>query len=239
MIGTLGLAFAAGALTILSPCVLPLLPIVLGSASAKSKWGPLALGLGVVLSFVAVGLFVALIGFSIGLDGRFFRYIAAGILLLIGLALLVPLIQNKFSNFAAPISAWANNKLGKISDTGVLGQFGVGLLLGTVWSPCVGPTLGAASLLAAQGKDILQVSLTMAAFAIGVGIPLILIGMASRSILQKSRGTILSASKGFKSLLGVILVIVALLILSGYDKKIEGILVEASPAWLTKLTTQF
>jgi cytochrome c-type biogenesis protein len=239
MFGTLGLAFAAGALTILSPCVVPLLPIVLSTAATKSKWGPLALGAGVVLSFVTVGLFVALAGFSIGLDGGFFRSIAAVILVFIGLVLLIPALQNRVSILAAPISAWAQERLGGFSSNGSAGQFGVGLLLGTVWSPCVGPTLGAASLLAAQGKDIFHVALTMIAFAIGVGIPLVVIGLASRSVLQKSRGTILAASRTFKSIMGVILMGLGLLILSGYDKHVESALVAASPEWLTHLTTSF
>jgi cytochrome c-type biogenesis protein len=239
MFGTLGLAFAAGALTILSPCVVPLLPIVLSTAATKSKWGPLALGAGVVLSFVTVGLFVALVGFSIGLDGGFFRSIAAVILVFIGLVLLIPALQNRVSILAAPISAWAQERLGGFSSNGSAGQFGVGLLLGTVWSPCVGPTLGAASLLAAQGKDIFHVALTMIAFAIGVGIPLVVIGLASRSVLQKSRGTILAASRTFKSIMGVILMGLGLLILSGYDKHVESALVAASPEWLTHLTTRF
>jgi cytochrome c-type biogenesis protein len=239
MFGTLSLAFLAGALTILSPCVLPLLPIVLTTAGSKSKWGPVALGVGVTLSFVAVGLFVALIGFSIGLDGRFFRSIAAAILVLLGLILFIPALQNRFALLAAPASAWAEQRLGGLSSNGSAGQFGVGLLLGTVWSPCVGPTLGAASLLAARGKDIFQVALTMSSFAIGVGIPLVLVGLASRSLLQKTRGKLMSASGTFKSVLGVILVLLGLMIVSGYDKRAEAALVEASPEWLTKLTTQF
>jgi cytochrome c-type biogenesis protein len=239
MITTLGLAFLAGALTILSPCVVPLLPIVLATAGSQTKWGPVALGLGVVLSFVTVGLFVALVGFSIGLNGHFFRTIAAAILVFLGLVLLIPSLQNRISLLASPLSAWAQNRMGGISSAGALGQFGVGLLLGTVWSPCVGPTLGAASLLASRGKDIFQVALTMSAFAIGVGIPLVIIGMLSRSVLQKSRGTLMSASSKFKSVLGIILVILGTLIISGYDKHVEAALVEASPDWLTNLTTKF
>jgi cytochrome c-type biogenesis protein len=239
LIGALGLAFLAGALTILSPCVLPLLPIVLSTAASKSKWGPVALGVGVVISFVTVGLFVALIGFSIGLDGGVFRSIAAVVLCVIGLVLLVPALQNRFAVLAGPASAWAQEKLGAISTSGSLGQFGVGFLLGTVWSPCVGPTLGAASLLAAQGKDLLHVTLTMSSFAIGVGIPLVVIGLLSRSLLQKTRGTLMSASSKFKSVLGVILVALGLLIVSGYDKRVEAALVDASPEWLTVLTTRF
>ena len=76
-IGTLGLAFLAGLLSILSPCVLPLLPIVLGAAASEHRLGPIALAAGVALSFVAIGLFIATIGFGLGLDGDVFRFVAA------------------------------------------------------------------------------------------------------------------------------------------------------------------
>lgn len=236
MLGHLILAFAAGSLSIFSPCVLPLLPIVLGTAASQGRLGPLALGAGVVLSFVSVGLFVALIGFSIGLDAGFFRVLASVMLIIIGFVLLVPVYQDRLAVIAGPVSGWGQ---GGFSDTGAAGQFGIGLLLGTVWSPCVGPTLGAASLLAAQGKDLFQVAMTMVSFGVGVGVPLVLIGLLSRSLLQKMRDRMMSASKGFKALLGVIFILLGGLILVGLDKKAEEALVDASPAWLTELTTRF
>ena len=79
----------------------------------------------------------------------------------------------------------------------------------------------------------------MIAFAIGVGIPLVVIGLLSRGVLQRSRGKLLAASHRVKSLLGVILIGLGLLILSGYDKRVEAAMVAASPEWLTRLTTQF
>ncbi|MGB8313932.1 MAG: cytochrome c biogenesis CcdA family protein [Aestuariivirga sp.] len=241
MLTSLGLAFLAGALSILSPCVLPLLPVVFGSAAAQGRSGPLALGAGVVVSFVSVGLFVAVLGFSIGLDGGVFRAIAAALLVLIGVILLVPFLQGRLALALAsgPVAAWAEARLSKIAGQGAAGQFAVGILLGAVWSPCVGPTLGAASLLAAQGKDLVNVAATMAAFAVGVAVPLILIGSLSRGILQPARHRMLKAGKGFKAFLGATLVLAGGLILAGLDKPLEAVLVAASPAWLTELTTRF
>lgn len=233
------LAFAAGSLSILSPCVLPLLPIILGTAASQGRAGPLALGAGAVLSFVSVRLFVALIGFSIGLDAGFFRALASVILIVIGLTLLIPNYQNRLAVVAGPVSSWGQERLEGFSSTGATGQFVVGLLLGTVWSPCVGPTLGAAALLAAQGKDLFQVVVIMVSFGLGVGVPLVLIGLLSRGLLQKLRDRMLTASNGLKVFLGAILILLGGLILTGLDKKAEAAFVDASPAWLTELTTRF
>lgn len=238
-LGTLGLAFIAGLLSVLSPCVLPLLPIVLGAAAAEHRLGPAALAAGLALSFVAIGLFVATIGFSIGLDGDFFRVIAAVMLILIGGILLVPAAQVRLAAAAGPLSNWTEQRFGGFSTSGLAGQFGVGLLLGAVWSPCVGPTLGAASVLAARGQDLPQVALTMLAFGIGAALPLLFLGMLSRASLMRWRDRLLGAGSGMKSLLGWLLVLVGLLILTGFDKRIETFLVTISPDWLTTLTTRF
>ena len=79
---------------------------------------------------------------------------------------------------AAPLANWANGRLEGRDTGGPAGQFGVGVLLGAVWSPCVGPTLGAASLLAAQGRDLGQVALTMFVFGLGAALPLLALGIA-------------------------------------------------------------
>lgn len=99
---SLPLAFAAGLVSILNPCVLPLVPVVLGTAVSEHRWGPVALVAGVALSFLALGLFVAVIGFSIGLDAQVFRVAAALILVLVGALLLVPATQYRFAAVAAP-----------------------------------------------------------------------------------------------------------------------------------------
>jgi cytochrome c biogenesis protein CcdA len=239
MIGAFGLAFVAGLLSILSPCVFPLLPIVFGTAASEASGGPLALGLGVALSFVAVGLFVATIGFGIGLDGDVFRLVGAALMAATGLFLAIPALGERLAIAGGPLSDWADRRIGAIGSKGVAGQFGVGVLLGAVWSPCVGPTLGAASVLAAQGKDLGQVALTMASFGVGAAVPLIAVGALSRRAFLAYRSTALKGGKVTKIALGGSLIVLSALILAGADRALETALVNASPAWLTALTTRF
>src|SRR5947207_1178667 len=130
--GNVGLAFAAGVLSTLSPCVLPLLPIVFAAATSEHRAGPMALAAGLALSFVALGLFVALIGFSIGLDSDFVRAVAAALLITIGLVLVVPQFQLNFALATAPMSGWIERRVVGFSTAGLWGQFGVGILLGAL-----------------------------------------------------------------------------------------------------------
>jgi cytochrome c-type biogenesis protein len=226
-------------LSTLSPCVLPLLPIVLGAALGQHRLGPVALAAGLSLSFVVVGLFVATLGFAVGLDQDVFRYAAAALMIGIGVVLLMPRLQAQFALAAGPVGQWAQERTGTFSGRGLGGQFAIGLLLGVVWSPCVGPTLGAASVLAARGENLGAVALTMLAFGIGAALPLVAIGMMSREALLRWRGRMMAAGSGGKLLMGGVLLGVGLLILLGLDKKIEAVLVDWSPAWLTTLTTRF
>ncbi|MGB8398516.1 cytochrome c biogenesis CcdA family protein [Bradyrhizobium sp.] len=237
--GALALAFAAGLLSILSPCVLPLLPIVLGAAVAAHRLGALALAAGLALSFTSLGLLLAVAGFGLGIDAGFFRVAAAAIMIVLGMILIVPSWQARLAVAGGPVSAWADRRFGGIASSGLAGQFAIGLLLGAVWSPCVGPTLGAASLLASQGRDLPRVALTMAVFGIGAGLPLILLGLLSRATLMRLRSRLMSAGALGKGLLGAAFIVIGAAIVSGADKKIEAVLVEASPQWLTTLTTSF
>jgi cytochrome c-type biogenesis protein len=235
----IALALLAGLLTTLSPCVLPLVPIVIGTALAEHRLGPVALAAGLALSFVAVGLFVATVGFALGLNADLFRSVAAALLILAGGVLLLPRLQLQLATAVGPIGTWAQAHAGAIVTRGLGGQFAVGLMLGAVWSPCVGPTLGAASVLAARGENLAVVALTMAAFGIGAALPLLALGAMSREAMTRWRGRLLAAGSGGKALMGVVLVATGTLILAGLDKRIEAILVDALPAWLIELTTRF
>lgn len=239
LLGSATFALLAGVLSTLSPCVLPLLPIVLATAVGEHRLGPLALATGLAVSFVAIGMFIATVGYGIGLDAEFFRLLAALLLIGIGVILMVPQLQTQFAAVAAPVSGWAESSFGGFNTGGLYGQFALGLLLGAVWSPCVGPTLGAASVLASQGEDLGQVSFIMLAFGLGAALPLLLLGLLSRETMLRWRDKLAGAGKGGKLVLGTLLVVVGLAIVSGFDKRLEAALVDASPAWLTEITTRY
>jgi cytochrome c biogenesis protein CcdA len=202
-----------------------------------------ALALGLVTAFVTIGLFVATIGFSIGLDQDIFRNASAVLLAGLGIVLLSGALQARFALATAGVSNAGNRMMARIVPTdaasGLGGQVLLGLVLGAVWSPCVGPTLGAASVLASQGRDLGAVAAVMIAFGLGTALPLLAIGSLSRQALGRWRGRMLQAGKSGKMLLGGVALAVALLILSGADRALEAQAVAASPAWLTDLTTRF
>lgn len=231
------LAFGAGALTILSPCVMPLVPIVLGSAAQKSRLGPLALAGGLVASFTVAGFLLATIGVASKFDGEIVRTFAAVMLFAAGLVLLLPPAQRLLTSFLTPLADWAGRKQQGLDRFGLAGQAAIGVLLGLVWTPCVGPTLGAATALAAEGKDLSSVALTMAAFGLGIALVLLILAMATQTMLARWRRHLMSGGARGKLALGGLLVIVSLSIVSGLDHLTEGYLVEASPDWLLNLTT--
>lgn len=231
------LAFAAGALTILSPCVLPLVPIVLGSAAQRHPAGPVALAAGLIASFTSVGFVLAVFGLRLGVDADQLRATGAAILGAAGIFLLIPKLQELAADAAAPLVGWAGERQQRFENGGLLAQAAIGVLLGLVWSPCVGPTLGAAIALAAQGQELPSVALTMAAFATGIAAVLVGIALTGRSLFMQMRGGLAAKARLGKILLGGILLLVSLLILSGVDKIIEGAFVSAAPDWLVELTT--
>jgi cytochrome c-type biogenesis protein len=229
------LALAAGVLSILSPCVLPLVPIVLGTAVAEHRFGPLALAAGLAVSFTAIGLFVATIGYAIGFDGEVFRQAGAALLIAIGAVLVMPSWQARVALAAGPISSWTQQKFDHASHGGLARQFGVGAMLGAVWSPCVGPTLGTASALAAQGRDLGQAALMMLMFGLGSALPLLLLGQLSREAQMRWRGRLLLAGNSGKAVLGCVLIAGGALVLLNLDQAFEAWLIKAVPQYIMYL----
>ena len=236
---TYGLGLLAGALSTLSPCVLPLVPVLVAAAVNAHRWGAMALGIGLALSFTIVGIFLAVLGASLGLDPETFRTAGALILALFGVILLVPKLQELFAQATSALGNSGNQLLARMTFDGLAGQFLVGTLLGIVWSPCVGPTLGAATTLASQGRNLGQIGLLMLIFGIGAAAPLVLLGSLSRASMLKVRGRLLSVGKYGKQVFGLVMLALGVLIATGVDKSLEAWILDQTPAWLTAVTTKF
>ena len=237
--GSLALAYLAGLVTILNPCVLPLVPLVVGSALGRSRWGAAALVAGLVLSFSTIGLLVIAFGYSIGLDEGKLRTFAGVLLVAAGVILTWPRAQVALSMAGAPISNRANRALSKISGRGAAGQFLVGTLLGAAWAPCVGPTLGVAIAAASTGSNLAGAFGVFLVFGLGVATSMLAFAHGSRKALASRRTVAQAIATYGKPAFGVILVIVGGLMLTGLDRAMEAAVLEALPDWLARFTTRF
>ncbi|HUK08673.1 MAG TPA: cytochrome c biogenesis CcdA family protein [Stellaceae bacterium] len=232
------LSFLAGALTSVSPCVLPLIPILLGSAFQEHPGGPLALTLGLALSFTTLGVALSSIGFILGVGADTLRIAAAVLMACFGTILLSASLQERFALIGTPIMNRANTLLSGMSKAGLAGQFGLGLLLGLIWAPCAGPTLGAAVGLAANGGTALRAALMMFLFSLGTATPILALAYGSRRLASHGRsGMRLFGSVG-KPAMGVALLAIGIFVLSGIDKTVEASLTQAMPDWLLDLVTR-
>jgi cytochrome c-type biogenesis protein len=234
----LALSYAAGALSTLSPCVLPILPIVLFGVLERNAWGPLALAAGLAASFATVGVAIASFGFSIGLDPATLRSGVAGLMVGIGVVLLVPAFQARLAGFAAPVATGGQLLLDRLRPAGLGGQFVLGVLLGAIWSPCSGPTLGAAIGLAAQGETVGKAAAIMLTFGLGAATPILALAYGSRQAIFSRRDWLARMSRVGKPLMGAAFVSIGAFVLTGLDKIVEASLTRAMPDWLVTVTTR-
>lgn len=230
------LAYVAGLLTLINPCVLPVLPIVLAGALQASRFGPLALASGMGLAFVTLGFGVIAAGHSIGLTEQTVAQAGAVLMILFGLVLLVPQFSARFANATAGVSARADRGIHDLEVQGWQGQFAGGLLLGAVWSPCVGPTLGGAISLASQGDELFRAFLIMVFFALGIGSVAVALGYGARAALQRRMGQLRRLAQSSRPILGGVFIFVGLAILMRWHHIAEAWLLDHMPIWLQDLS---
>ena len=229
-------AYAAGLLTLINPCVLPILPIVLASALNADRRGPIALAAGLGVAFVIVGIGVNAFGAAIGLDDVLIGQIAAALMVVFGLVLVTPRLGAAFATATAGVANRADAQLNDVDGDNLRGQFLTGVLLGAVWSPCVGPTLGAAIALASQRAELLWVTAVMIAFALGVATFIIGLGMGAREAISKRSAKLRGIAERSKPILGAVLIAVGAALLFGLHHRIEAWLLDVMPIWLQDLS---
>ncbi|MCQ0969204.1 sulfite exporter TauE/SafE family protein (plasmid) [Paracoccus sp. TK19116] len=233
---TLILAYLAGLLTLINPCVLPVLPIVLASAASKHRLGPVALAGGMSASFVLFGIGIAALGRAIGLSGEGLTQIAALAMIAFGAALLLPQAGTLFQTATAGLAARADAGIDRTADAGLGGQAVAGALLGAAWSPCIGPTLGGAIALASQGESLLWASAIMLAFAAGVSTLILALAFGARGILMRNRARAQAFAQRARPAMGLVFIGVGVAMLSGLMRMIETFAVQNLPIWLQDLS---
>ena len=234
---SLAFAFLAGTLTILNPCVLPLVPVVLSGARARGVGAPIALAAGLALTFGIVGTVLASSGAELGDTGAV-RLVAAVLMTVFGLAR-VPAIGHRLETVLLPLTQWSEGAAARLPSAGLLGAAGMGAVLAIAWAPCFGPSLGAAISLAAAGGSQAHVFATMTVFALGAAASLLTAGFVLGRPTGRGRAAAGRTAQIGRTLLGVSFILVGLAILTGYDKIIEAKIVEAMPDWLVLFATQY
>lgn len=212
-ISLLGLALLAGLVTILSPCILPILPILVGRALQSHRHGPLALVLGLALSFALTG---SLLGLSTQFLGPLTSALRQGSIVLLFLLG----ISSAFPKLSYARFSFLNTHAPEPKRQGLWGEFWVGTQLGLVWVPCAGPILGSIITLVAVKQAVLPGFLALLAYALGAGVPMLVIAYSSKNIVQKMRwiyphmGTIQRTS-------GILIAASAIAISLGWDNKVQ------------------
>ena len=230
------LAYAAGLLTLINPCVLPVLPIVLVSALNASRLGPVALAAGMSVSFVTAGVLVTAFGSSIGLTQDLLADIGAFLMIAFGVVLLVPVFARGFETATAGFAASAGSRMNTLDGFSLKGQFLGGLLLGAVWSPCIGPTLGSAIALASQGENLGVATLIMVFFALGVSTLIIGLGLGAREAIRTRANALRGLAMRSKPILGAVFIAVGAMLLLRFHHVIEAWALDVMPLWLQDLS---
>ena len=229
----LGLSVAAGSLTTLSPCVFPLLPLVLGGALQGHRLAPVAMGLGMTASFAAIGMALGALGPALGLDADTVRIGGAALLIAFALVMLVPALGDRFSQWMLPIATAANAASARLDGRSLISAAALGAVLGLVWSPCSGPLLGSALTLVASEGGVARGGVVLALFGVGAAIPLVAVAYASRSGFSRVRDWLLGRIDRVRHGFAVLLGLMGIGILTGADKWVEARVLQWLPdAWV-------
>lgn len=209
-----GFALCGGLLTILSPCVLPILPLVLGRSFQSHRFGPVMLVLGLVGGFAIAGSLLGIASSWLTGFANLLRNVAVGLLFGLGVLSIFPSLSYRL------LSRWQFGKSWQPHVPGLWSEFWIGTQLGLLWTPCAGPALGSILVLAAVQHQILGALVLLTAYGLGAGIPLLLIAYTSRH-LSISWQRLLPYTGIFQQIGGMLMAGTAIAILLGWDVEIQ------------------
>lgn len=212
----LALALLAGVLTIAAPCILPMLPILLGTSIGQaSRSRPAFIALGFVLAFSACALLFGLSATALGLSQDTLRDGAILLLLVFGMLMLW---KRPLALLSERLSGLLNlaNDIGNRAGAGNAGGLVLGMTLGAVWTPCAGPVLGSILTLVATAHDLGRAALLLLCYAIGAGIPMLVIAYGGQVVSTRVR-SIARYAAPMQQAFGVVVMLTAWAMYFQYD----------------------
>lgn len=226
-------AFIAGIVTVLSPCVLPLLPVILASSTLSGKKRPIGIIVGFVLSFTTMTLAFSILVQQFSISPNVHRLTAAVIFIIMGTVLAVPTLKSIFELNAGRAVGHLSSQ--SASGEGLMGGLAAGAGLGLAWTPCVGPIMAAVITLAMNQETTWHSAFVALAFSIGTSLPMgaaVLFGskLYSRVAFLKKNSALIQQA------MGVIILLVGIAILMGIDRQIQIALFKLFPEWESTLT---
>lgn len=224
----LAIAIVAGVLTVASPCILPILPIILGvSIGQNSRTRPLFIVAGFVLVFSAAAILLSVLTRSIGLNPNTVRTVGVAVLAIFGVLLVWPVpfeaFMLRFNRMFSRLST-----LGASAGAGNLGGFILGMTLGIVWTPCAGPVLASVLTLVALQRELAVAVILLVAYAVGAGFPMLVIAYGGQYL--GTRITFVARyARALQAFFGLLILLLSVAIYFNYDVQIYSILLKDFP----------
>ncbi|MEX0895617.1 MAG: DUF3179 domain-containing (seleno)protein [Patescibacteria group bacterium] len=235
MLLLLPIAFISGILTVFSPCVLPVLPIILASGIDGKIGRVRGVIVGLVITFTLATLLLATVVRTLGISVDAIRDFAVVLLVLFGITLAFPAIWNRVLAFVERY--WRVQPVTN-EGSGFGGGFITGVSLGVVWTPCIGPIVATVATLAAVSTFSLGMVGVAFAYALGAGIPLYFIARGGQRVTSKLT-VFKTNNEQIRQVFGVIVLATALMIFVGIDRKLQAWTLDNLPESWTQIVTQF
>jgi cytochrome c biogenesis protein CcdA len=212
----IALAFAAGLLTAAAPCILPLLPVLLGaSIGRQDRWRPLFLAAGFIIAFSGFAILFGSFSTVLGLSHDTLRTVSVILLGSFGVLLLWPQPYERLMTRFHGLLSFADNIVAR-AGSGNAGGLVVGLALGVLWTPCAGPVLGSILTLIATSENLAHAALLLVIYAVGAGIPILLIAYGGQYATTQVR-RLAPYTVALQRTFGAAVLLVALAFYTQYD----------------------
>jgi cytochrome c-type biogenesis protein len=233
------LSVAAGGLSTINPCVLPMLPVVVGGALQAHRLGPVVMGAGMTVSFALTGMVLGALGPALGLDGDHVRVAGAVALIVMAVSMVVPGSSRLLGQWFTPLAHQAQAATDDLKGTTFTSAFLLGAVLGLIWSPCSGALLGAAVTMVGTQGGALPGGLILGLFGLGAALPLVAAAYASRAGFVRAQRWVQRWGAMLNSIFAAMLAVLGVAILIGADKWLESRVNALLPEGWLSLTVQF